>query len=237
MTSSAGKVLVYGGKGALGSNIVKFFRNKNWWVASIDMGPNSEADVNIVVTPSESWQDQNNTIQSKVAETLGHDKVDAILCVAGGWAGGNASSKDFIKNTDLVWKQSVWTSVIATSISSKYLKDGGLLLLTGAQGALTGSPGMIGYGLAKSAVHHLVKSLAEPKSGLPSQATVTAILPATLDTPMNRQFMPKADFSTWTPLETVSSYIFDWIQGKDRPSSGSLIKLITKDSRTECLPV
>lgn len=26
----------------------------------------------------------------------------------------------------------------------------------------------------------------------------------TLDTPMNRKFMPKADFSSWTPLEYVS---------------------------------
>lgn len=29
----------------------------------------------------------------------------------------------------------------------------------------------------------------------------------TLDTPMNRKFMPKADFSTWTPLE----YIAEWV--------------------------
>jgi len=36
---------------------------------------------------------------------------------------------------------------------------------------------MIGYGLAKAAVHHLVKSLAEPKSGLPPNTLVTAILP------------------------------------------------------------
>ena len=33
---------------------------------------------------------------SKVEESLGSDKVDAILCVAGGWAGGNAASKGVI---------------------------------------------------------------------------------------------------------------------------------------------
>lgn len=36
---------------------------------------------------------------------------------------------------------------------------------------------MIGYGLAKAAVHQLVKSLAEPKNGLPANAFVAAILP------------------------------------------------------------
>lgn len=28
----------------------------------------------------------------------------------------------------------------------------------------------------------------------------------TLDTPMNRKFMPKADKSTWTPLDFVAKY-------------------------------
>lgn len=32
-------------------------------------------------------------VTSDVAHLLGEHKVDAILCVAGGWAGGNCSSK------------------------------------------------------------------------------------------------------------------------------------------------
>lgn len=63
---------------------------------------------------------------------------------------------------------------------------------------------MIGYGLAKAAVHHLTKSLAQKDSGLPDNASVLSILPVTLDTPMNRKWMPNADFSTWTPLEFVA---------------------------------
>lgn len=50
---------------------------------------------------------------------------------------------------------------------------------------------MIGYGMAKAAVHQLVKSLAADKSGLPANALAVALLPITLDTPMNRKFMPK----------------------------------------------
>ena len=37
--------------------------------------------------------------------------------------------------------------------------------------------GMLGYGLAKAAVHQLVESLADPKSGLPSNSAVVGILP------------------------------------------------------------
>ena len=62
---------------------------------------------------------------------------------------------------------------------------------------------MIGYGMAKAAIHQLVKSLADSaKSGLPEGTFAAAILPITLDTPMNRKWMPKAgskshQFGTW----------------------------------------
>ena len=49
--------------------------------------------------------------------------------------------------------------------------------MTGAQPALGGTPGMIGYGLAKAAVHQLVKSLASTNSGLPANAKAVGILP------------------------------------------------------------
>ena len=68
-----------------------------------------------------------------------------------------------------------------------------LLVLPGAKPAVAGTPGMMGYGMAKAAVHQLVKSLASPGSGLPDLACVLGLLPVTLDTPMNRKFMPGAD--------------------------------------------
>lgn len=77
-------------------------------------------------------------------------------------------------------------------------------MLTGARAALDGTPGMIGYGMAKAAVHHLIKSLGLKDSGLPIDSKVVGILPVTLDTPMNRKGMPNADFSSWTPLETLA---------------------------------
>ncbi|CAG0910421.1 unnamed protein product, partial [Cyprideis torosa] len=206
---SSGRVLVYGGGGALGSCCVRFFKEKNFWVGSVDMRPTDEADANVVVDPSMSWTDQSAFVAKEVGSVLGQEKLDSVFCVAGGWAGGNASSDDFIKNADLMWKQSVWTSGIASRVGSKFLKEGGLLVLTGAQPAFEGTPGMLGYGMAKAAVHQLTKGLAKPKGGLPSAACVLAICPVTLDTPMNRKFMPNADHSTWTPLEFIAETFFD----------------------------
>nr|XP_025977805.1 dihydropteridine reductase isoform X1 [Dromaius novaehollandiae] len=231
--AAAGRVLVYGGRGALGSQCVQYFKSRNWWVASIDLAANEEASANVVVRVTESFPEQAEQVTAEVGKLLGEEKLDAILCVAGGWAGGSAKAKSLYKNCDLMWKQSVWTSTISSHLATKHLKEGGLLTLTGAQAALSGTPGMIGYGMAKGAVHQLCQSLAGASSGLPSGSAAVAILPVTLDTPANRKSMPDADFSSWTSLEFIAETFYDWITRKNRPNSGSLIQVITTGGKTE----
>ncbi|XP_047441683.1 quinoid dihydropteridine reductase a [Mugil cephalus] len=232
---ASNRVIVYGGKGALGSKCVQYFKTKGWWVASIDMAANEEANENVIVKSSESFTEQAGQVTTAVAQLLGEQKVDAILCVAGGWAGGNCSSKDLYKNADLMWKQSVWTSTISSHIAALHLKPGGLLTLAGAKAAQSGTGGMIGYGMAKAAVHQLCQSLAAKNSGMPSGAAAVAILPVTLDTAMNRKFMPDADFGSWTPLEYIAETFFSWATGDDRPASGSLMQLLTSGGETKAV--
>lgn len=95
------------------------------------------------------------------------------------------------------------------------------------------TPSMIGYGLAKAATHHLVKSLSQ-SDDVPC---VVAVLPGTLDTATNRKYMPDQDKSTWTSLDFVAQLLFGWSNGTQRPKSGSLIHLKTKNfaSTTELL--
>ena len=160
-------------------------------------------------------------------------KLDAVLNVAGGWAGGNAASDQFLHNCDLMWKQSVWSSVISASIATKFLESAGVLTLPGAMCHNKPTPGMIGYGMAKAAVHHLTKSLSAKDSGLPAGAFVAALMPVTLDTPMNRKWMPNADHTTWTPLAFIAELMDKWLSKPDeRPVSGSLVGLVTADNKT-----
>jgi len=220
-------VIVYGGRGGLGVAVVETFKTAGYWVVSVDIVENTAADVNVLVSLEATWTGQESQVCEGVGAALGGDKVDAVINVAGGWAGGNAADADWIKNADLMWKQSVWSSSISGSLAAKYLRDGGLLVLPGAKPATGGTPGMMGYGMAKAAVHQLVKSLAASGSGLPDTCCVVGILPVTLDTPMNRKFMPGADTSTWTPLSEVGRIMMNWTQGRERFQSGSLVALVT----------
>lgn len=228
----AGRVLIYGGSGALGAICVTTFKAKDLWVCSIDLRPNEAADANVIVTELNDFEKQNEEVQKRVAEVLNGEKVDGIFCVAGGWAGGNAASKDLIKNSNLMWKQSVWSSTISASLAANHLKDGGVVTLPGAAPALNGTAGMIGYGMAKAAVHQMTKSLGEKNSGLPEDSTAVCIMPVTLDTPMNRKWMPDADQTSWTPMEYIASMFHEWMNKQGTPPSGSLVKLTTKDSVT-----
>jgi len=228
---SAGRVVVYGGCGALGSTVVNLFKQNSYRVLNVDMKANEAADENILVT-GDSWTLQEEAVCAAVATALNGEKLDAVLCFAGGWAGGSPASKDFIKNAELMWKSSVWPASITARLACAHLKEGGAVVLPGAQPATKGTPTMAGYGMAKAAVHQLVKSLAEDKSGLPSGCLAVAILPNTLDTPMNRKWMPKADTSTWTPLEFVADLMVRWTRSEDRPPSGSLASLVTEAAST-----
>lgn len=144
----AGRVVVYGGRGALGSNIVAKFKEVGYWVASIDTKPSDISDVSVVVE-GDTWQQEADHVSRGLADLLADHKLDAVICVAGGWAGGSPASKDFIKNSQAMWRSSVWPASISASLATSHLRPGGLIVLTGAAPATSGTPTMAGYGMAK----------------------------------------------------------------------------------------
>jgi dihydropteridine reductase len=170
-------------------------------------------------------------------QLLQGSKIDCIVNVAGGWVGGNLEDEKLLENVNLMMNQSVSTSVISARLAALHLKVGGLVVLTGAGAATHGTPGMIAYGMAKSAVHHLVKSCAGPDSGIPAGGNVVGILPVMLDTPMNRKFMGGADTSTWTPLDHISDQVVLWANKAKPVENGQLFKIVTEHSKTSFLLV
>ena len=98
----AGKIIVYGGNGALGQIVVETFKKAGFFVLSVDLRENTAADANVLASiAAKELSEQSELVLKGCAEHLKEDKVDAVISVAGGWAGGNASSKDFLKNVDL----------------------------------------------------------------------------------------------------------------------------------------
>merc|ERR1712107_436261 len=157
-------------------------RSEGFWVLSVDINENTAANANVKVSLSDGWVEQEANVVRMVGEALEGQKLTGILNVAGGWAGGNTQDADWVKNADLMWKQSVWSSTIAATIASKHLQEGGVLVLPGSQVCTKGTPGMMG--------------------------------------------------TTWTPLSEVTRILTNWINNKERPSSGSLVAMFTENNST-----
>lgn len=114
-------ILVIGGAGALGRELIRTLRSKNQSsITSIDLFENQEAHLNILISKDSSVLDQTDKIEAKLS-----DDIKAIYCVAGGWQGGSLKDDCCLSNCQLMWKQNVESSLLAAHLAvnhSKYLK-------------------------------------------------------------------------------------------------------------------
>jgi dihydropteridine reductase len=224
------KAIIFGATGALGRDVVTTFTRGNWRVFAVDqtrvlpdVAPLGSATLSL------DWSLQK--MQDTIMNEIGDHKFDAVINVAGGWAGGKISDREVAANTELMIRQSIFSSVVAGHVAATAATPDVLLVLTGSFAAQFPTPGMVGYGLAKAAVHHLVTSIA-PALPSATHAAAVGILPVTLNTPGNRAAMPDSDHSTWTTTDFAAQELLKWANLIERPESGSLISWHTKDGVT-----
>jgi NAD(P)-dependent dehydrogenase (short-subunit alcohol dehydrogenase family) len=86
--------------------------------------------------------------------------------------------------------------------------------------------GMIAYVASKAAVAALTVALAEEV--VQADILVNAVAPSTMDTPANRQAMPKADFDAWTKVEDVAATILFLASPENRVTRGGVVPVYGK---------
>ncbi len=86
--------------------------------------------------------------------------------------------------------------------------------------------GMTAYTASKAAVAAFTAALAEEvaKDGI----LVNAVAPSIMDTPANRQAMPKADFTLWPTVEDVAATIMFLASPDNRVSRGGIVPVYGK---------
>jgi len=253
-------VVVVGGNGSLGRNLISSIKalDHNYRIISVGHNSNTEADSNVILSEC-TGEHYSNALSKLIGELSaeGSTPVSAVFCCAGGWRGGSSGVSGGLSSNDLgsaivsarsgfvhsvfeMWDKNVASASFATALSPA-LTDGGLMVFVSSSSSLCPTPSMIGYGLSKAAVNHLVSSLAaevvnrDAHKQTLSGTVVVSLLPGTLDTPSNRDAMPSTDgrYPSWTPLEEVSRRLVLWlITPATRPSSGALVVVNTTDGVT-----
>lgn len=133
-------------------------------------------------------------------------RIDALANLAGGYASGSALDLEAMRR---LWDANVGTAVTATAACVRPMRARGYgrIVTVGALAGLQGRRNGAGYSMAKSALIRWTESLAAELKG--EGITANILLPSTIDHPVNRANMPKADPSTWaTPAEVASAILF-----------------------------
>lgn len=256
--------LVVGSSGVLGSAVARHLSRMNINVIGADIQEVSETAqlYDFVPLPHPSQGDASlgevtRRLTTGVQHVLGEDgTLDAIIVASGGWEGDPPFVEDetiedgalaYGDSIDRMMKMNLQPVVSAGYVAQHFMNptNGGLFVVIGATAALSPTPGMMGYGLSKTACHHFVQSFgtmtgaalhtkAQRKKSLKlrknlaslDDLTVVGILPTKIDTPTNREAEPKADFAKWTDPRDMAKEIGDWVTDEHlRPHSGSLVKV------------
>ncbi len=133
-------------------------------------------------------------------------RLDVLASLAGGFGTGPA---DDLARINALWQQNVATVVVpaAACLVPMRARAYGRIVSVAAGSALKGGRNSAGYAMAKGAVVRWTEALAAETKD--QGITANAILPGTIDHPVNRANMPKADPKTWVqPAEAAALILF-----------------------------
>ena len=139
--------------------------------------------------------------------TAGSSLTAGILLV-GGFRMGTIAETD-MAGLDQMFKLNFYTAfAMVKPLFAHFEKaGGGQIILIGARPALdpAAGTGVVAYALSKSLIFELAEII--NASGKDKNIRATVVVPSTIDTALNRQSMPDADFSNWVPAERIADVI------------------------------
>jgi NAD(P)-dependent dehydrogenase (short-subunit alcohol dehydrogenase family) len=205
----SGKVaLVVGGTGALGRAVSLALQQEGARVVvtyrkpqALDALGNSAEGHQVDVTDEAA-------VSELVAKIVArHQRLDVLVNTVGGYAGGTKLWELEADVLDRMLAQNLRSGyALSRAAVPVMLKQGrGTIVNVAAKAAFDPPAGAAAYAASKAAAVALLDSLAAELKG--TGVRVNSILPSVIDTPANRQAMPKADFSKWPKPEEIARVI------------------------------
>jgi dihydropteridine reductase len=253
--------LVVGSSGALGTAVSRHLLRMNVRVIGADIQDTAETvqlHGFIPLPPpgqEPSLGEVTRRLNEGIGNVLGEDEgLDLLVVASGGWEGdppvvegedSEQSALAYGNSIDRMMRMNLYPVAAAGFVAPRHMNKGGLFVVMGATVALSPTPGMMGYGLSKSAAHHFVQTfgtITGSALNTPAQRKATAklrrefevmddmtivgILPTKIDTAANRKAEPKGQFDNWAKPSDLAKEIGEWMENPHlRPHSGSLIKV------------
>ena len=152
----------------------------------------------------------------------------ASIHIAGGFAAGPLAQTDVATLRRQIDMNLVSCMLCCRAAVTAMAGKGGRIVNVAARAALEwrSGAGMTAYTASKTAVAALTAALAEEvaKDGI----LVNAVAPSIMDTPANRQAMPKADYALWPKVEEVAATIVFLASSDNRVTRGAVVPVYGK---------
>lgn len=154
--------------------------------------------------------------------------IDALVNTVGGWRGGKPVHETDSADWDFLFEVNLRTTLLCCrAIIPQMLRQGrGKIVNVASRDGLLGGAGYAAYSASKSAVLRLTESMAAELKQ--SNINVNCIMPATIDTPQNRQAIPNGDFSKWVPPEAIADVILFLLSDAARAIHGAAVPVYGK---------
>ena len=198
-------ILVTGGTGSLGRGVLAELRSANATVVSTAHRPLSTPIEGVEIEVAD-LMDPDAAVPLVERIIARHERIDGLVCLVGGFAGGT-----FIQTDHQTWREMVELNLNTAVIAARAVLPGmtergyGRIVTVGSRPAIDPTPNTAAYSAAKAAVVAMTRSLGRELRG--TGVTANCILPSTIDTPQNRESMPRADPSRWVKPEEIGRIV------------------------------
>jgi NAD(P)-dependent dehydrogenase (short-subunit alcohol dehydrogenase family) len=201
-------IIITGANGNLGTACVKQLLSSGYRVIAVD-GHDNHLDF-AAGQAGYTFASANLTDESATASFIDgliqqHTRIDAALLLVGGFAAGNIAATDgaaISKMLSLNFNTAYFMArpLLAHMQQNKY----GRIVFVGARPALLPAQGkdLLAYALSKSLLFTLAECINEENKGTNICASV--VVPSTIDTPVNRESMPEANYADWVSTEALA---------------------------------
>ena len=206
-------ILIAGASGALGSAVAREFAQTG---ARLALTGRSEQKLERLAAeiglPAErvfaamadvTQADGVNTLMETVVARF--DRIDVLLNTVGGWGGGKMVGETSIEQWERMMTLNLRSAfLLSRAVLPGMLENGwGRIVHVSSKTAVAPRAGQAAYAVAKMGVITLTETIAVEVKG--SGVTANVILPSIIDTPANRDAMPKADPHKWVPPEHIAA--------------------------------
>lgn len=213
-------VVITGAAGYLGQVVAAELGMMGYRLMLVDLNqPPWDGDSDAVSIGNVDLTDPEHATEV-VSQTLEYfGSLDAVINLAGGFA-WELQAESSLETWDAMYAMNVQTTVnmCQAALPALLEQQSGVIINVGAAAAHKADAGMGAYAAAKSSVLRLTEALAQEhkQDGI----RVNAVLPSIVDTPLNRENMPEADFNVWVQPVSLAGVIAFLLSEQSRDITG-----------------